>query len=280
MQSLQDSLSNHLTLEEILARLEKARVVDGLALFGSRKIAPTNPVSDYDLLILVADPPVRIFQMLTHIAGRMADVVFVETAMADALLEDRQPVAAVSFEGMFLQKMLSARIVYDASDRLARVQRYAQAQHPANRLLLPSTESDLYSVWFWFNQSLIHLKRMIQADDPVYLTAVDLMLMGGLSGICRAYFQVRHLAWEGEKAAIRYLQSADPAFLDLLHACIAQTDRAQKLALYEQLVAQALAPVGTLWTHGLTAVFLSDAPQSASRLESALQFWQDLLEDR
>lgn len=277
MQSLQDSLSNHLTLEDVLARLENAAGVDGLALFGSRKSAPTNSVSDYDLLILVSDPPVRIFQMLTHIDGRIADVVFVETATADAFLEERQPVAAASFEGMFLQKMLTAHIVYDASERLSRVQQHAQAQHQAGRLLLPTTESDLYGVWFWFNQSLIHLKRMIQADDPVYLTAVDLMLMGGLSGICRAYFQVRHLSWEGEKAALRHLQTLDPAFLSQLQACIAHADRAQKLTLYEQLVARTLAPVGTLWTHGLTAVFLSDPPQSAPRLESALQFWQDLL---
>ena len=74
MYGLQDTLSNHLTLQEVLTRLEHAEAVDGLALFGSQITTPANPASDYDLLILVLDPPVRIFQMLTHIDGRMAAV--------------------------------------------------------------------------------------------------------------------------------------------------------------------------------------------------------------
>jgi predicted nucleotidyltransferase len=101
MQSLQDTLSNRLTLNEILTRLEGAKAVDGLARFGSSLTHHANPVSDFDLLILVADPPVRIFQMFTHIDGCMADIVFVETETADAILERAQPVAATSFEGLF-----------------------------------------------------------------------------------------------------------------------------------------------------------------------------------
>src|SRR5690349_6531856 len=65
-----DARANALTLEAALARLAASPQVDGLALFGSRA---TDEVaaSDYDVLILVKTLPVGIFQMLTHIGGRM-----------------------------------------------------------------------------------------------------------------------------------------------------------------------------------------------------------------
>src|SRR6185503_11070810 len=77
-----DTRSNHLTLDAALARLAASGRVDGLALFGSRAVS-TSEAGDHDLLILVNSLPVGIFEMLTHIGGVLADVVFVTTAMAD-----------------------------------------------------------------------------------------------------------------------------------------------------------------------------------------------------
>jgi len=174
MQFLQTPLSNHLTLDQVVTQLARSDVVDGLALFGSK----SGPVSDYDLLILVNAVPVPIFQMFTHIDGRMADVVFVETDIVDRILRDSQPVQAMSFDGLFVQKMLVAEIVYDASGRLKAAQGYALRQQKGNRLLLPASESDVYAAWFWWNFGLARMKRMAQSEDPVYLTAVDIRLPG------------------------------------------------------------------------------------------------------
>lgn len=272
MQYLPNTLSNDLTLEEVIARLSQSNFVDGLALFGSQA---SHPAGDYDLLILVMDPPVSIFQMLTHINGRIADVIFVEVAIADQFLQQPKPVPMASFEGMFLQKMLSARIVYDVSGRLGRTQQIVKA----NAFLLPSSETDLYSTWFWLNLGLFHLKRMIQMEDAVYHTSVDLMLMGALSSIARDYYRIRSLAWQGEKAAIRYLQSADPSYLEQLRTCIAEMDRHRKLDLYGQLVVQTIEPIGQVWAEGITALYLRDTPQIAPSLNEALKFWQNLFLD-
>jgi predicted nucleotidyltransferase len=279
MQILHDTLSNRMSLEETLACLEAAESVDGLALFGSQSGKRLSPVSDYDLLILIEKPPVPIFQSLSYIDERMADIVFVETETADTLLSQTEAVAGNSFEGLFLQKMLTAQIVYDASGRLKRVQEFARSQKENNRMLLPTNESDLYSTWFWLNHGLIHMKRMIQAEDTVYQTAVALMLMNALSGICRDYFRLRHLSWEGEKAAIRYLQAHDAAYLEMLEAMLAEASLAKKLALHEQLVIETLKPVGGLWQTGVTAAYLRGA-QSDAELEKALQFWEGLIGSR
>ncbi len=279
MKLTQNTFSNALTLDEVLTRLAASDIVDGLALFGSRTTDFSHPVSDTDLLILVTHQPVSIFQMLTHIDGRMADVVFVETETADRLLATPNPASAASVEGMFLLKMQTAQIRYDASARLGRIRQLVERDRPSGDWLLPSTYQARYGAWFWQNHGLYHLKRMAQSEEATYLTAVDMLLLACLSQICRDYSCVRNLPWQGEKAAIRYLQENDPDYLALLRECLAASDRGRKLALYEQLVTHTLAPVGPVWTPGITAVYLSPPTQDATHLETALAFWESLLTD-
>ncbi len=272
MPLLRDSLSSHLTLDAALARLAADERVDGLALFGSRAGAAALPASDYDLLILATALPIAIFQMLSHINGRMADVVFVLTEQADRLLAGGGQVAANTQDGRFLLKMQTAQIRYDASGRLAR----AQALARQGGWRAPVRYADQSSAWFWHNFGLVQLARMAQVDDPVYQTAVDLMLCGGLSDICRAYFQFRDLPWEGEKAALRYLQQHEAAYLALLRACLAAGDRARKVDLFGQLVAETLRPAGATWQPGCTAVALDGPDPQAADVLTALDFWQSL----
>jgi hypothetical protein len=192
--------------------------------------------------------------------------------MADRVLANDEPIAAASFEGMFMLKIRAAQIVYDASSRLHRAQQKARR----NLQMLPSTYAARYAAWFWLNHGLMHMRRMAQSDDPLYLTAVDMMLAAGLSEVTRAYDVARNLAWQGEKAALRYLQEHDPAYLALLRDGIAVFDRAHKLNRYEELVRRALAPMGDLWTPGIAAVFLRDADQGPADLDAALGWWEEL----
>src|SRR5690348_2362888 len=122
----QGTKPNGLTLEVVLHRLAQNEQVDGLALFGSRSEGVAQPASDYDLLILISSLPVGIFQLLTHIGGVMADVVFVLTDQVERLLSSGEPVAANTHDGRFLWKMQTAQIIYDASGRLTRAQELAQ----------------------------------------------------------------------------------------------------------------------------------------------------------
>jgi hypothetical protein len=277
MKTLSNTISTSMTLEEVLARLAACEAIDGVALFGSQAAAHSSPVGDYDLLLLVSAPPVGIFQMLTHIDGRMADVVFVEAEIAERLLANPVPVAARSFEGLFLLKMQAARIVHDRSGRLSRVQQWVGAGRSRSAWLMPSAHADIYAAWFWQNHGLYHLKRMALSADPVYLTAFDMMMLSCLGDACRSYFCIRHLPWQGEKAAIRHLQSHDPEYLALLRDCIAATDRTHKLSLYEALTVRTISPSGTLWTTGTTAVYLADPNQHATHVDQALAFWVSLL---
>jgi predicted nucleotidyltransferase len=267
-----DTRSNHLTLDEALARLAASEHVAGLALFGSRAIGGATEASDYDLLILVHSLPVGIFQMLTHIDGRLADVVFVTTATADRLLAGGEAVSDRSNDGRFLLKMATARVVYDSSGRLARAQAYARSNPPAAQ----AGYSAAYGAWFWQNFGLYQVRRMARSTDPEVLTAVDLMLAAGLGEACRAYCQLRAIPWQGEKAALRHLQANDPTYLALLRDCLAADGRERRVQLHGQLVAATLAPVGEPWQPGLTAVALDRPDYGPTDVDTALEFWESL----
>jgi len=62
--------------------------------------------------------------------------------------------------------------------------------------------------------------------------------------------------WQGEKEAIRYLMSHDPAYLEMFQRCLVETDRERKVELYEKVAALTLAPPGTLWSYDATAIEL------------------------
>ena len=271
------SPSASLTLDKTLEYLANAESVDGLALFGSRLSDNPNPVSDYDLLILVHEPPVRIFQMLTHIDGRMADVVFVETDDVDELLALDDPADLPKRSGYLVQKMLVAEIVYDPAGRLGSVRDHSMAWAEAGQWPLATTPEAAYATWFWQNHGLIHVKRMAQSDDPLYQTATEMMMLNGLSSICRSYLLARHRPWAGEKAAIRHLMAHDPAFLANFRACLGETDRAKRMTLFESLVKEALAPIGPLWQPGSTSVYLAEENEQPARVDEALTYWDSLL---
>lgn len=271
------TVSHTLTLTETLQRLMAAENVIGLAFFGSRKGLSAHPVSDYDLLVLVQQEPVAIFQMLTHIDGRMADIVLANVATAEQVVTLTEPVDPRTAEGMLIQKIYDGQILYDPQQWLQRMQQQLQRRPQASDWLVVTSASARYAAWFWQNHTLYHLKRMVQAPDAIYLTAVDLMLLTGISDLCRSYYTVRGLLWQGEKAALRYLQAHDPAYLAQLRACLAEVDRMQKIKLYEQLVAATLAAVGALWEPGSAAVYLRHADQQPARVAEALAFWEGLL---
>ncbi|MDQ4075144.1 MAG: nucleotidyltransferase domain-containing protein [Chloroflexota bacterium] len=192
------SLSDHLSLEEVVAQLEQSSLVDGIAEFGSRATHQAGESSDYDLLVLVEDIPARVFQMVTSIGGRIADIVLVETEIADRIVTTLEPPEPKSFEALFAQKMQTAHIVYDASKRLQHVKQLVTSQAWEKRRAQMHDDSDLYGIWFWLGFGLLHLERLAHSQDPIQRAAFDMMLTSCLSATWRSYFDIRRLPWEGE----------------------------------------------------------------------------------
>ncbi len=272
------SISDHLSLEQTVARLKASPRVDGIAAFGSHAAHQADMASDYDLLLLVDGVPARVFQMVTTIDRRLADIVMVELETADTLLQSRERPKSRTFEALFAQKMATAQILHDVSGRLHAVQQLvigpAWASAPSN---IPA-DSERYAAWFWQTFGLLQLERMAQSQDRIHLAAVDLMLTSCLVGTWRSYFDIRGIAWEGEKAALRYWAAHDPGYFQTLNRCLAANERGERLTAYRDLVTQTLAPIGKAFEQGQTAVILADPRAALADVERALQYWNSLFD--
>lgn len=268
------SVTDVLSLDAVVARLSASPRVDGIAEFGSRAAQQTDAASDYDLLVVVDRLPHRVFQMVTSINGRVADIVLVERVTVDEVLASTAPPPSRSFAGLFARKMQTARIVYDPSARLRRAQALAREPGWASPA---ASEAERYAAWFWQGHGLLHLERMARSAQATHLAAVDMLLTSCLPATWRGYFDVRGLPWEGEKAALRYWAAHDPAYGEMVAECLAPGDRQVRLAAYRRLVERTLEPLAPPFGAGETAVMLADADAGAAEAQAAVRDWEALL---
>ena len=273
------SISDHLSLEETVARLEASAQVVGVAEFGSRTTGHANAASDYDLIVLATALPAPFLQLVTTIGGRLADVILVSVEIADRILTATAPFQPTSIEALFVRDMRMAHIRFDPSERLHKVQQLVtagaewEAQPSAN-------QNDLRAYMTWFGQSLglLHLERMAQSQHPIHLSAVDLRLAASISGAWKSYFEIRQLASKNEKAALRYWAEHDPAYLQTILKCLALQDRSEKLAAYRDLVERTLAPLSKVFRKGETAVMFTHL-NGPIGVQQVLNYWESLFED-
>lgn len=150
-------------------------------------------------------------------------------------------------------------IVFDRSGQARR------AQHKVRQgaWLEPVADEAAYGAWFAINYNLAVAQRLVSAADPLYQTTARIrMAVYGHTDIWFGYFTIRRLAWEGDKAAARYLQQHDPAFLEAYQQFISTSSLEQKLLSYEQAARLATAPFGGLWPPGVTVMNVAETLQS------------------
>lgn len=270
------SITDALSLEEVIALMMKTPWVDGIAKFGSQTTSRADISSDYDLLILVKELPAHVFQMVTSIAGRVADVVLVEVETADRLLAHPEPYQPKSFEALFANKMRTARILYDASQRLQKVRDLVSGPSWEDQPTKVYDFSAAYKLWFWLSHGLLHMQRMLQSHDPRYFAAVDMMLVANLPVAWRGYFDIRHIDWEGEKAALRFWDEHDRAYSSTVSRCLAAVDLDDRYTAYRTLVELTLEPVGAPFGGGVTGVILA-GENSRAAVQAVLRHWHKLL---
>lgn len=263
-----------LSLDEVVQRLRRHATVAGLVLIGSTAGAAFTPASDYDLVVMLSHMPVPLHVGLTYIDHRLTDVLFVSSIQVDAITAATAPLDGEAWVGRLARWLLAGQIVFDRTGQL----RQAQAKVQQGTWITPLTPIDAYGAWFGVNYNLTQTRRLLGSEDPVYLLAADLRMgLYGLSDVVFSYFRVRQLRWEGDKAAIRYLQTHDPAYWALLQRFLYAGERQHKFQLYEQLAAHTLAPVGGVWSEEITALWFDPPPTASTMVEHGLDFWQQLL---
>ena len=259
-------------VSEFVARLASHAPVEGILALGSTGLPNQMPWADIDLFLLVYGWPSAVRVGITSIDGRLADLLFADPSALDRIRESPGPLDATTWDGRLAGGLQTGRILYDRSGQLAAAQRHLNQLAVAPIMPPPS---DAYRSWFRINYNRVQTRRMVDSGDPTYLIAVDARLLYMLSEVFTAYFSVRSLNWDGEKAAIRYLRQHDEPFLAQFQTCIATMQRAERFHEYEKLAKLALAPLGPLWEEPMT-VFDSDS-LAETATERAREVWEVLI---
>ncbi len=263
-----------MTLEAVLTRLSHHPSVDGLVTVGSTGRSSLTSVSDYDVLIVLADMPVPLHVGITYIDHRLTDLLFATTAHVDHIVAAEAALDGDEWEGRVARWLIDGQIVFDRHGRL----RQAQTKVCDGNWIRPLEDIDAYGAWIGVNYNLLHTRRLMQSDDPIYLYAAELrMSLYGVSSVLYSYFRIRRLYWEGDKAAIRYLMAHDPSYFELLQQFLRESDPHRKFAVYERIAAATLAPISTLWVGEPTVLWNDMLPATWETLEQGLAFWEALL---
>jgi len=269
-----------MTLDDLVGRLTSHANLDGIVVMGSASSGLLNPASDYDLYVVLSSMPEPMFLLLTTVEHRLTEVYFTTAEAIDQMLAVEHPTAGNQNQALATQWLQTGRIAFDRYGRLDLLRRKVQEPPWRDTAYAHETsQSDMYAYWWKINYNLRQTRRMLVSTDPAYLIAVDIRLLYSLPEVFVGYARIRGMPWRGEKELIRYLMQHDQPFLDLFLQCIAETDYKRKAALYEQIAALALAPLGGLWAPGATAVQIATDPAFApGNVERALRFWQNLLD--
>jgi predicted nucleotidyltransferase len=266
-----------LPLSAVLARLSRHPAVDGLVLVGSAARAALTAASDYDLLVVLAELPPSLHVGITTIDHRITDLLFASAAQIDAIVASTTALDGAAWEGRIARWLVDGQIAHDVHGRLGRAQQKVRTQD----WIRPLAAIDSYGAWIGVNYNLLHTRRLLQSDDPVYRAAGELRItLYGVSSVLYSYFQVRRLYWEGDKAAIRYLMTSDPAAFALLQQLLREPDPDRRFAAYEQFAALALAPIGELWEGEATVLWSDAVPATWESIDQGVALWEDLLADR
>lgn len=270
------SQSHFLPLDEVVTRLAQHHEVESITILGSGAKGTMNPASDYDVLVVLSDLSVPVSLVLTTIGQRLAEVVFLSADTIEQWL-NVETCNAANQAGPTLRRLQKARIAFDRTGRITRL--YEKALSAAWE-----EERDQRAVWeAWFNcnYDLQHTKRLLTSPDPVYQMAGELKMLTNIYDLLKTYFLVHQVPWSGEKEAIRYLTSHDPAYLELFQCYLAETNRESKSQLYEKIAELALAPIGALWDYDATAIELqAEEDIEPEQLQTAFAWWEHVISQR
>lgn len=265
-----------MSLEEVVSRLAAHTAVTGLMTIGSTRGDSFTAVSDYDLVVVLQDMPFPLHVGLTYIDERLTDLLFVRVESIDEICRDEtQPVDPNQWQGRIIRWLQQGEIVFDRSGQLAATQERVRK----SEVLLPISDGAKRSAWFASYYNLLQTQRLLASSDPLHEMTIDLRLLFSLYQLWTNYFVVRDVLWEGDKAAIRFLEAHDPAFLRQFRGCLGESNRGEKVRQYGQLVDLAMAPTGVRWNAGETSVLL-DATGEDGGTEEMLAYWEQLLSER
>jgi hypothetical protein len=253
-------------LEEALACLCRSPQVEGVLAIGSLAEGRLFPASDYDLVVVVPSMEPAWYVGVAAIGGRFTDVLYVSAGALRQIGALAAPLPAGHELSPIVRWLERGTLLFDRGGQVGEAQRRVQRQ----ALIQPPSDDAAYGAWFATNYNLAVAARLAAAADPLYQAVADVrMAVYGHADLWFNYFAVRGVAWEGDKAALRYLEERDPGYLALFQRFATTLERTARLACYRLAAARVTEPLGGLWPEGAEATNLRSPPYTWTGLLGA-----------
>lgn len=237
------TVTQQLTLVEVLHRLRQQSEVAGILLMGSVVTGQLTLTSDYDILLVLTSLSTPTKLVTTWIDGRFAEIYCTTVDAIERAIAEPARWTAGSEEEALIRWLRDGRVHHDRTGVLKEGQGISRAVPAA-----VAGDAVIHGGWWGIGYNAIHLRRYASSDDPVGQAAAGVKLLFCLFQVVVHYFTIRQLPWRGEKAAMRHLMEHDPDYFALLQSCFAEPDLIRKVELFETLAARTVAPVGDFWS--------------------------------
>ncbi len=268
------SITDNLTIDEVIDKLAQQGIVSGIIVVGSAAQAMMTPASDYDLVLILSEMPVPLHTGVTYIDGRFTDLLFHTVDQVEAILAATEPFEFWDWVGRLVGWLETGQVRFDRHGKLGA----AQEKVRSGQWIAPVGDGAIYGAWQTINYNLAVVRRLLTSTDPTYLMAAEVrMALFGPQDLFWNYFAVRGLQPDSEKKQIAYLQKHDPTFLADFHRFLMEPDQGEKVRRYVALAERVLAAVGPLWQASETILNLSGKDRTVAMEEEALDFWTDLI---
>jgi len=270
------------TLDEVLARLARNEIVEGILLLGSTGTSAFTPTSDFDLLLVLLDLPAPVRIVNTWIDHRFAEIYCTTSAALDRILAADAAWLEGTEEAVVLGWLHEGRIVFDRKGRIEQAVARARNLSPAPN----SDDADIVEAWRKIGYNVAQIRRYLAAGDPASRMAVNLRLLYSVDEVKFHYFTIRGISWTGEKPAIQYWTENDAVFLEQLAQFFDEPDLHRRVELYVSLAQHCVAPLAPLWDVGDTAISLGAGYGGAGgghvegTAQDARDFWHALTGQR
>ena len=239
--------SDGLTLQQVLDHLARCERVLGVLRIGSQGTPGPGTSSDLDLVLVLADLPdadaLPRRVGLTWVGGQLTDLLYVSEGELDRLLTAEGAIDGASWLGRIARWFAAGTVLLDRDGRLGRL---CAAMSEDGRITRPEPAQQHDRIWS-ICYNLAQNERMARSNDPLYRKALAMRLLYCISDLMTAYFAVRGLQWEGEKAALRHWSARDPAYAEMMDTYLAADSLDARMPLYRRLVDRTLEPVGGAW---------------------------------
>lgn len=266
-----------MNFDALIESLKTSPAVDGLMLIGSASQDTLNAHSDRDLLVVLEERPIPISYATIYCAGVLVELIIETRERIENLIASEPGSISLSDSAAsFFRWVPSGTVILDRSGRLERLR--GRIAH--NEICPTLSEGESLSRADKALYNLAQTQRMSESHDSLYQQAIDLRMLYQLADLMVDYFNLRGMAWAGEKEAIRYWQANDPAYLELYTACYWEPDRGERVRLYGDLVRVTIEPAGFSWDGDGPMFRLSPSSMmTREHLLEAREFWKSLVSE-